>query len=224
MRRYTRLAPAADAQIDSASRIVTYKFSDESVGRDGHIVKASAWRTDNFAANPVFLWAHDDTLPPIGRVFDLHTEARELRGSVRYATTDFADGIYQLVRGGFLNATSTSWLPLEADRMTDGSSGLIFTAVDLLEISQIPVPALPTALVTARSRINTRPLHRWAERALDTGRTGTVGQSLLEAICRSARPLLTRSDRIRRARELQREVQARADRERRAGLIAARRP
>ncbi|HVW69195.1 MAG TPA: HK97 family phage prohead protease, partial [Steroidobacteraceae bacterium] len=129
-------------------------------------MKTSAWRTDNFELNPVFLWCHSDETPPIGRVFDLHAVARELRGSVRYAETEFADTIYQLVRGNFLNATSTSWRPIAWDRMSSG--GCMFTDVDLLEISQVGVPALPTALAQPGARrLNLRPLRRWAEAALD---------------------------------------------------------
>lgn len=63
--------------------------------------------------NPVFLWAHDDTQPPIGRVTDLHTVGRELRGTVQYAETPFAESIYQLVLGRYLSAVSTSWMPID---------------------------------------------------------------------------------------------------------------
>lgn len=206
--RYTRLAPSGTVQADAASRVVNYTFSDESVGRDGHIVRADAWQLSNFEKNPVFLWAHDDSQPPIGRVFGLNTQARALHGGVRYAETDFADTIYQLVRGGFLSAVSTSWQPLAFDRMSDGT-GLIFTDVDLLEISQVPIPALPTALATARGRVGLKPLYEWAERALDTGRLGAVDRSVVEAVCRAARPARTPSvddgaaARLARARELQ---------------------
>src|SRR5580704_15157487 len=88
--RYTRLAPQADLAVDASSRTASYIFSDESVGRDGHIIKSNAWRTDNFEKNPVFLWQHTDSVPPIGKVFGLHTETRQLLGSVKYAETDFA--------------------------------------------------------------------------------------------------------------------------------------
>ena len=187
--RFTRLAPSAAPDVDAANNTVDYQFSDESVGRDGHIVKNSAWQLDNFQKNPVFLWAHDDSQPPIGRVTNLRVAGGALRGSVRYAPTPFAASIYQLVRGKFLNAVSTSWQPLQYDRMADGSSGLIFTSVDLLEISQVPIPALPTALATARKRINTRPIYEWAVAAIDRKRFGNIDRPLIEAICRAARPV-----------------------------------
>lgn len=183
---YKRLAPDNSATVDATSRVVRYVFSDESVGRDGHIVKASAWRTENFAKNPVFLWAHDDKQPPIGRVFDLHTENRSLCGAVKYAETEFADSIYQLVCDRFLNATSASWLPIKGDRMDNG--GRCFTDVDLLEISQVPIPALPNALATARSRgLNVTPIAEWASRLLDSA-APPMPRRELERIYRSATP------------------------------------
>jgi HK97 family phage prohead protease len=200
MNRHTRLAPssAATTEVDTASRVVRYVFSDESVGRDGHVVKASAWQTDNFELNPVFLWAHLDTEPPIGRVFDLNTVQRTLRGSVKYAETEFADSIFQLVRDKYLNAVSTSWMPIDWQQRDGASAGLIFTSVDLLEISQVPVPALPSALAEARGRrrINLRPIANWAERALDS-RIHGLDRSHLEAIRRAACGSSARATRTR---------------------------
>lgn len=204
--RFTRLAPSADATV-TGSRVVTYQFSDESVGRDGHIVKASAWMTENFEKNPVFLWGHLDSEPPIGKVFGLHTENRTLCGAVKYAESEFADSIYQLVRDGYLNATSTSWMPIEWDRLESG--GCCFTAVDLLEISQVCIPALPTALATARSRgLNIRPIAAWASRSLDARNYRAATRPELEAIYRAASSPVgsssssTRAERAAKAREL----------------------
>jgi HK97 family phage prohead protease len=214
--RLTRLAPSDGASVDSASRVVRYTFSDESVGRDGHVVKATAWRTENFEANPVFLWQHLDEEPPIGKVFDLRTVGRALRGSVKYAETEMADSIYQLVKGGFLNATSTSWQPLEWDRMDSG--GCVFTDVDLLEISQVGVPALATALAERNARrLNLTPIRRWAERTLDAG-SCRLPRSDVEAIYRAVRAPMTRSDR----RRIVREIQAKGDRMERAQRLQER--
>jgi len=173
---------------NSSSRIIRYQFSDDSVGRDGH--RILGWDTRNYGTNPVFQWAHDRTLPPIGKVLDdLEAEGGSLRGSVQYATRDehpLADTVYQLVRGGYLNAVSTSWLPIDGkwkystDRSRPG--GIDFEKAELLELSQVPVPALPGAVATARAAgVNTAPLAAWAERALDE-RNSAVSQSSLMAL------------------------------------------
>ena len=191
-------APAQGDAIASSGRLlatlpdrcIRYAFSDATVGRDMHTIAANAWDLTNFEANPVFLWAHCDDELPVGRVEDLTTQAGRLTGLVRYAEHDFAETVYQLVKGSFLNATSTGWLPLEWKAANDRKrpGGLDFTRVELLEISQVPVPALPTALVTARKAgVDTRPLYDWAERLLDHGDFAVIPRPDLEALRKAAR-------------------------------------
>ena len=182
-------------------RCIRYVFSDASVGRDMHTIAPNAWDTAHFENHPVFLWAHDGESPPLGRVEDLRTEAGRLVGTVRYAdrdTYDFADTIYRLTKGGFLNAASTGWIPLEWTAANDRKrpGGLDFKRVELLEISKVPVPALPTALVTARAQgIDTAPLYRWAERILDGGGFSIVSRAELNELRKESRMPSPRSKR-----------------------------
>lgn len=178
---------------NNSGRLISYIFSDSSVGRDNHVIKAGAWDTGNFARNPVFLWAHDQSSPPIGKVVDISEVGGKLRGTVEYANADispFADLVFRLVKGGYLNATSVSWLPREFSYSQDRSrpGGIDFSKVELLEVSQVPVPALPSALVTARAAgIDTRPLFTWAERMLDTRGFAVLPRAELELLRRAAR-------------------------------------
>lgn len=180
-------------ELAETGRIVRYVFSTPAVGRDMHTVAADAWQLQNYLRNPVFLWAHDDSLPPIGRVVSIGTKNSVLQGEVEYAERDlnpFADTIYQLVRAKYINAVSTSWQPLEWSLARDRSrpGGVDFTKVDLLEISQVPIPALPSALAEARSRgIDTGPLVEWAERLLDSGGLTIVPRGELETLRRAAK-------------------------------------
>ena len=179
---------AFDAPLED--RCIRYVFSDPSVGRDMHRIQSGAWDTENFEKNPVFLWAHQDDGLPIGRVENLATEGSRLVGQVRYADHDLAETCYRMVKGGFLNATSTNWLPRKWQAANDRSrpGGVDFTDVELLEISQVPVPALPTALVTARkSGIDTRPLVAWAERLLDSNNFAILPRNELMALRKSAK-------------------------------------
>lgn len=189
-----------DPEFVDGGRVIRYTFSTPAVGRDYHTVDPNGWLLSNFQRNPVFLWAHDDELPPIGRVIEIGNVNSKLRGAVEYAPRElnpFADTIYQLVRGKWLNAVSTSWMPIDWDfsRDKDRPKGIDFEKVDLLEISQVPIPALPDALAEARSRgIDTGPLREWAERLLDTGGMIIVPRSELETLQRAAKmPKATRS-------------------------------
>ncbi|WP_377299681.1 hypothetical protein [Rhizobium sp. SGZ-381] len=184
----------AAGQVDLANsngRIIRYLFSDPSVARDNHTI--AAWTLDNYLRNPVFLWAHDLSQPPIGRVVDLAQRDGVLSGSVEYMDREiypFADTIFQMVKEGYLNATSVSWDPVKWRLANDRSrpGGVDFELVDLMEISQVPVPSLPTALATARANgIDTSPIFDWAGRILDEGGMMMMVRADVEDLRRAAR-------------------------------------
>ena len=212
----SRAAP----EVGQNGRVVRYVFSTPAVGRDMHTIAADAWQTKNFERNPVFLWAHDDEQPPIGRVVELGSVNGVLKGNVEYADRDlypFADTIYQLVRAGYINAVSTSWLPIDGGwRFSQDKSrpgGIDFTKVDLLEVSQVPIPAVPGALAEARSRgIDTGPIYEWAEKILDKGGFASVPRSEIEALRRAAKMPRERfgegrEARLARAGEIRRRIE-----------------
>ena len=165
---------------DDGSRRIRFCFSDGAVDRMNDRIDARGWELDSFNRNPVALWAHDSAQPPIGRASNVRVEGDRLMGTIEFAepeTYAFADTIYRLVRGGFINAVSVGFLPLEYAYVDDKDRpwGIDFKRQELLEISVCPVPANPNSLVEAGSKgINMRPLSRWAARALHRGGRGTM--------------------------------------------------
>jgi HK97 family phage prohead protease len=201
-----------------SDRVLRYKFSDPSVARDGNTIASDAWQLGPFLTNPVFLWAHDADEPPIGRVVEIGTSGAALVGDVEYAERDlypFADTIYQMVRAGFISATSVGFMPLKWSFPTEKTriGGVDFKQVELLEISQVPVPALPTALVEARhAGIDTAPVFEWAERVLDRGNMILVPRTELEAMRRAAKmPKLTRKPLVQTLKTVKRGLYEVAD-------------
>ena len=186
-------ASLLDPEFGDSGRTITYTLSTPQVGRDNHTVAADAWQLDNFEKNPVFLWFHDDSQPPIGRMIDIGDVGGSLKGTVEYADRDlspFADMIYRMVKARYINAVSTSWQPItwSFSRDKNRPGGVDFSKVDLLEVSQVPVPALPAALAEARSNgIDTAPMVEWAERLLDTGGMILVPRTELETLRRAAK-------------------------------------
>src|SRR5258708_2486175 len=186
------MASLGTPEFGESGRLVTYTFSTPAVGRDLHTVAPDAWQLDNFQRNPVFLWFHDDSQPPIGRVIDIGDVNGKLKGTVEYADRDlspFADMIYRMVKARYVNAVSTSWQPIAWKFATEKAraGGVDFTKVDLLEISQVPIPALPSALAEARANgIDTAPMVTWAERLLDTAGMTLVPRAELEILRRAS--------------------------------------
>lgn len=120
----------------------------EDVDRDGEILDIKGLDIKKFQQNPVVLWAHDYSKPPIGRAEKLTKKADgSLVAKIKFAITesDFAKEVYALYKGGFLNAFSIGFIPSEAD-------GNRFTKSEMLEFSAVPVPANPNALMTAKAK------------------------------------------------------------------------
>ena len=140
--------------VEGKDRTLEFVGSTESKDRDGEVIKASAWMVDKYVANPVVQWAHDYTSPPIGKTLSIRQENGNTVFEIEFApaeTYEFADTIYKLCKGGFLSATSVGFIPVESTagkKETDPRR--TFTKVELLEISIVPVPSNPDALVTAR--------------------------------------------------------------------------
>lgn len=146
---------AADQQ---GSRTRTFVMSDESVDRHGDIITAAGWTFANYKTNPIVLWQHMSRELPIGKTDNIRTEGTTTKGDVTFATAEqnpFAESVFRLVDGGFLNACSVGFKPLadpiplfDADQYL---TGFKFLAQELVELSIVNVPALASALVAAKS-------------------------------------------------------------------------
>ncbi|MGH6793626.1 MAG: HK97 family phage prohead protease [Methylocella sp.] len=184
--------PIADLGIQNG-RTISFVLSDESVARDNHTIATDGWVLDGFKANPTALWAHDTGAPPIGKVSNIRAAGSRLLGDIEFAdaeTFTFGDTIFKLLKRGFLNAVSVGWNPLEWRRSSDPNrpGGIDFLRQELLEVSVVPVPALKTALATARAGgIDTGPLFEWAEKMLDAGGFAVIARAELEALRKEAR-------------------------------------
>lgn len=140
-------------EVDEESRRVTVVASTGDIARDGAIINPDGWDLRAYERNPVVLWGHDDRQPPIGRAVQTTRTPDALIQVHEFATHPRAEEIYQLVRGGFVNAVSVRWLPGETEVRSVGEgkakrSVLVFTkGHQLLETSFVSVPADPGAVV-----------------------------------------------------------------------------
>jgi HK97 family phage prohead protease len=157
------------------TRKLRFCFSDGSVDRMKDTISPQGWDTHAFMQNPVALFAHDSSSPPVGRASNVMVENDRLMGDIEFASADvypFADTIYRLLTNKFLRAVSVGFLPTDYEWSKDDDRewGIDFKQQELLEISVVPVPANANALGEARAKgIDTRPLALWAERILDSG-------------------------------------------------------
>lgn len=148
-----------------ANRTVTFVLTNALQDRAGDTVSETGWKLDNYLANPVVLWGHDHSIPAIGRMARLSVEAQGLVGDVAFATAEqhpFADTIFQLVKGDFINAGSVGFIPLKyAFREQD--RGIDWLEQELIEYSVCNIPMNPSCLARAvAGGIDITPLARAA--------------------------------------------------------------
>ena len=123
--------------------------STSVIDRMGDTINQAGWDLKNFKKNPVILWGHNvrEERPPIGKAIKVWlegTKEKKLMFRVKFDLQDkFASEIFRKIKDGFINTTSVGFMPLEWD---DNE----FTSMDLLELSFVPVPANPEALVAIK--------------------------------------------------------------------------
>lgn len=126
-------------------------ISTDDIDRHGEIVDINGIDIKNYEKNPVVMWAHDYSLPPIGKTLSLTKEKigkkMVLKTVMEFATgvSDLAREVYNLYKGGFMNAFSIGFIPLEEE-------GNTYTESELLEYSAVPIPANPNALLLAKAK------------------------------------------------------------------------
>ena len=153
-----RFATTGDPVASSDARTLTFVFSDESVDRYGDVIYARGWDLANFNANPIALFGHDASTVEnvIGRAKNVRVEGSALIGDIEFMGADVnpnAEAVYQMVKGGFLKTVSVGFQPIEWELSKDKSrpQGVNFKKQELLEISIVPIPANPNALVQAKA-------------------------------------------------------------------------
>lgn len=144
MKNLTRLFKTKAASIDESKYRATFVISDETTDRQGEVVKQAGWDFENYKKNPVILFGHDSYDLPIGKAIDVYTEGAQTFAVIEFAVEiyDKAAIIWNMVKAGILNTVSVGFLNKEYD-------GDELTKNELLEISIVPVPANPNAIVLA---------------------------------------------------------------------------
>jgi len=164
------LNPTEIKSMDSENeedRKLKFIISTSSPDRDGDIIEASGWVLDNYKKNPVVLFAHNSSNPPVGKGISIEVDGDKLIAEAQFMgpeidKTGFSETIYQMLKNGYL---------IEWEELTDEKGnfkGYHFKKQELLEFSIVPVPANAEALIMANEKgINLNPLEEWFEEALD---------------------------------------------------------
>jgi len=136
--------------IDEKNYTATFIISDESVDRQGEVIQQDGWDFKNYLNNPVVLFGHDSYDLPIGKTIDISVEDGKTLATIQFAAEmyDKAMTIWNMVKAGILNTVSVGFINKEyLDNQEQDN--IVLTKNELLEISIVPVPANPNAIVLA---------------------------------------------------------------------------
>lgn len=179
--------------------------------RMGDVV-AQDFDISRYEGNPIVAWAHDYTLPPVGKAVGLTLEGGTLVARIKWDDSE-ANPLGQTVahqyREGFLSAVSVGFAPgkstaraeLPEDHPAAGPTGIYFEQNELLEISAVPIPANADALAirakqwgltldaepeTTEEPTETAPVDFWtAGQGAHTPETVAAATDALETVVRT---------------------------------------
>ena len=125
--------------------------STGDVDRDNEIIDPGAFTEtlQEYRKNPVVLWAHQHFNPPIGKSLSEQVRDDGLIFQPQFAVKENPQAalVWGLYKGGYLNAFSVGFIPgVYEERESKDAMVRVYTQVELLEVSAVPVPSNRGAL------------------------------------------------------------------------------
>jgi HK97 family phage prohead protease len=155
---------ALDAKFNPTASGFEAIITTEALDRDGEVVIPQGMNSTEYEANPVLFFNHDYT-QPIGKCVKLTRTPQAIKGEFVFAKRPegyegsyFPEFVASLVSQGIVKGVSIGYRPEDGglrratidDRKRYGPSvSTVFSKWKLLEVSVAPLPANPTALVSA---------------------------------------------------------------------------
>lgn len=156
--------------VEGEDRTYECTISTAAVDRDKDVVVQAGIDTANYQANPVVLFGHQYSRPPVARSIKLWIEGGAWKSVMQFVPKgvyDFADTIEALYRLGFMRAISVGFIPKKYAFDTE-RRGYDILECELLEYSCVPVPANPQALSAAKSAgVDLAPLKAMLEETME---------------------------------------------------------
>lgn len=143
-------------KFDDSNRTIDFVFTTSDKDRSNDTVNPSGAIIEDYMKNPVFLWSHDKTKQPLGKINNLILNEGRLEGTVEFWRNNIdpaywseadrmAVSVYEQYKSGFLKAVSISFIPVDYsfNKMTGGND---YKTYKITEISAVTVPDNPNAL------------------------------------------------------------------------------
>lgn len=139
--------------LEGEDRILTVRISSNNPDRSHDVVYPKGMKMDNYMRNPVVAFAHDYSGMAVAKTLDLQPVDDGVVAKLQFpplGVYELADTLYELYKGGFMNAWSIGFIPTKWQDREDG--GRDFQEWELLEYSAVLVPDNPDAVTLLRSK------------------------------------------------------------------------
>lgn len=145
--------------VDKEERIIEFIASKEIPDYDNDIVKLDGMNITRIKKNQSFLWSHKQTDRPIGKVLKVWRDGNTLKGKAQLTSEDeydFGYSIYKLIKGGYINNISISFMPdyksIEyKENKKTGERTQIINKSTLLECSAVNIGCNPGTSIQVKS-------------------------------------------------------------------------
>ena len=165
-------------------RAIIFRITTPRQDEMGDIVEVAGADLSYYRKHPIFLWAHDHSIPAIGRSMWIKKDAdnQDIKIKVQFQdTTQFAKEIYELYKQKYLQGCSIGLQPKKVENIEEDENGdkIItgrrFKKWTLIEVSACNSPANREAIAVAKSIVTTDRLKKELEFEVETKEEKAVG-------------------------------------------------
>jgi len=177
MDKEKKFITAEKAEINEVEQSIIGWGSKPVKDRDDELIESSAWKLDSFRKNPVIMLCHDYSAPPVGKALWVKADSNGLKFKAKFANTERGREVYQLFKEGIMSAFSVGFKPNPEGKIDNPKEGKykemglkrVYTDVELLEISCVPIPSNSEALIEAvkSGKIKTKQLKEELEAVIE---------------------------------------------------------
>jgi HK97 family phage prohead protease len=144
--------------VDDKDRIIEFTATKEIRDYDNDIVKIDGLDINKIKKNKSFLWSHQMAMPPVGKITKIWKSGDIVKGQAQMTSEkeyEFGYTIYKLIKGGYINNVSMSFIPdyksIEYKEEKDGTSTRVINKSTMLEVSAVNIGANNATSIQAKS-------------------------------------------------------------------------
>jgi HK97 family phage prohead protease len=179
----TKYASIGVKSAEGNDRVVEFVATQEMVDYDNEVVSVEGLDVSKIKKNKSFLWSHLQTQPPVGKIISMKKDGKQVIGKAQMTSEEeypFGYTIYKLIKGGYINNVSISFIPDPASfeyKEKDGKQIRYINKATLLEVSAVNIGANPGTSIYAKS-VKDAADKAWNDGVLDGSELKEVEEAL----------------------------------------------